>query len=153
MKNRFSILGLILVLSLGLSGQETNKTLHELEWILGEWKRLNAEPGVTHLEKWCKVSDQHFQGIGLTMKDRDTLFVEKLFIRIKGEDIFYIAEVEENPAPVYFKFTSWEGNSFVSENPEHDAPKKIEYILKGKEMTAKVSWDDGGFEAVFMKLE
>jgi hypothetical protein len=153
MKSRLSILFLLLSLSNGLSGQENKKTLHELEWILGNWKRLNSEPGVIHLEKWWKVSDQQFQGIGLTMKDTDTLFVEKLFIRMKGEDTYYIAEVEENPAPVYFKFTSWERNSFVSENPEHDAPKKIEYILKGKEMTARVSWDDGGFEAVFIKLE
>ncbi len=151
MKNK--LLTLFLFLSFGLFAQQNMSTLNELEWILGDWQRQNSKPGETHHEKWWKISDQQFQGIGVVLAGLDTVFVEKLGIMIREGNVYYIADVPENPGPVYFKFTSWETNSFVSENPEHDAPKKIAYYLEGNIMTAEVSWDDGGFDAVFKKLE
>jgi hypothetical protein len=144
---------LFLSISNGLIAQVNKDSLKELEWILGTWKRQNSKPGQTHHEKWWKVSDQHLQGIGVVMEGLDTVFIEKLGIKIEEGKVYYIADVPENAEPVYFKFTNSDGNSFVSENLEHDVPKKIAYYLEGSTLTAKVSWDNGGFEAVFVKLE
>ena len=153
MKNRISIILIFLSLSIGLFGQVKEESLGELEWILGIWERQNGKPGMTQHERWWKISDHEFKGIGIRMIDSDTVFVEKLCIKIEDGDVYYIADVDENPEPVYFKFSNWGEKSFVSENPEHDAPKKIEYLLNGNLITTKVSWDNGGFEVVFMKME
>lgn len=142
---------LFFIICSSLLAQE-GSSLDGLHWILGNWERQNGKPGQTHHEKWWKVSDNELRGMGVVTAGKDTLFVEKLGIVMEKGKAYYVAEVPENPAPVYFAFTSWETASFVSENPEHDAPKKIAYSLDGNVMTAAVSWDNGGFEAVFRKM-
>lgn len=153
MKSTLSILILVIVLSSGFIVDVNKNSLKKLEWIIGTWKRENAKPTETHHERWWKISDQHFEGIGVVMVEDDTAFAEKLSIKIEDGTVYYIADVPGNPAPVYFKFTSWKKSSFVSENPEHDLPKKIAYSLKGNIMTARVSWDNGEFDAIFRKVD
>ncbi len=150
---RLSFILVVLSASSGLLAQGANPSLDKLDWILGTWDRQNAKPGIVHKEIWQKVSDQLFTGIGVAMRGADTVFVEKLQIQVDGGEVYYVADVQENPQPVRFKFTSWGDQSFVSENPEHDAPKKIAYLLEEGVMTAKVSWDDGGFDAVFVRFD
>jgi hypothetical protein len=67
------------------------------------------------------------------------VFVEILEIKIDKGIVYCIADVQDNPDPVYFRFTYLEKNSFISENPDHDVPKKITYNLAWNIMTAKVS--------------
>lgn len=153
MNYKFPIVLLFFLLPVGLFAQDSTDSLKKIEWILGNWERQNAKPGVTQHEKWWKISDLHYQGIGVAIKDRDTIFVEHLHIKIMNKNVFYIADVAENPAPVHFKFTDFGKSSFVSENPDHDIPKKIAYKIDGDNMTADVSWDDGGFKAVFIKMK
>lgn len=153
MKKRISILLLYLLLTPAHRIQGQDNSLRELDWILGTWIRQNSKPGETHYEKWWKLSDVHYQGLGVVTSGSDTLFTEKLAIIIEENHVYYVADVQENPEPVYFRFSSMEKNSFVSENPEHDAPRKIAYTLKGNVMTAHVSWEGGGFEAVFRRME
>lgn len=153
MENKLLGMFLLLFLSVELFGQAGNGSLNELSWILGTWERQNTKPGETHHEIWRKRSDQYFEGLGVIVAGSDTVFVEKLSIIIEEGNAYYIADVPENPEPVYFRFTSWEKNSFESENPEHDVPKKIAYNLNGDILTADVSWDDGGFEVVFKKVK
>jgi len=153
MRIRLPVALLFLTLFPGLIAQVNSGSLHELEWILGTWERQNARLGVIHIEEWRKVSDHFYQGFGLAMSGSDTVLFEGLGIKAEEGTLYYIADVKENPAPVKFKIISLGKQSFISENPEHDAPKRIEYFLEGKIMTARVSWDQGGFDAVFMKLE
>lgn len=153
MKKQNLILFICLFMLPPLSSQVQKNPLKDLEWILGNWERQNASPGQTHLEKWWKESDRYFRGIGFTMAGADTVFVERLGIIAEKDELFYVAEVQANPAPVYFKFIHLEKYSFVCENPEHDVPKKIAYKLEGRKMTAKLSWEDGGFDVVFLKVE
>lgn len=153
MKTKTSILILFLLLSFGLKAQEQHGSLKDLEWILGTWIRQNAKAGELQQERWWRISDREFRGMGMVTRDSDTVFVEKLGILLEDGSLYYVADVPENPTPVYFKFTSQGKQAFVSENPLHDAPKRIAYELEGKVMTARVSWDGGGFEAVFKKEE
>jgi hypothetical protein len=67
--------------------------LKNIEWLLGEWKRTNPGSGKSGLEKWTKTSESEFKGIGLTMKGKDTSFIEKLKIVFKDGYLFYVAEV------------------------------------------------------------
>ena len=67
------------------------------------------------------------------------VFLEKIQIVSKNGNIYYVADVKENKAPVYFKFTSLTPDGFVCENPEHDFPKRIEYRLTGSTLTVIIS--------------
>lgn len=145
----FLVLCLSLALSPGLNAQEHHNTLSDLEWMLGTWIRQNSKPGELQQERWWKISDQEFRGVGVVTRDSDTVFVEKLGIILEDGGIYYVADVPENPAPVYFKFTRLDKHAFVSENPEHDAPQRIAYDLENQQMRVGVSWDGGGFEALF----
>ncbi len=133
--------------------QQAEIGLERLDWILGSWERQNGKPEEEHFEKWWKVSDRELRGIGVVTSSTDTVFVEKLGIVIRAGRVYYVADVPENPEPVYFAFTQWEDRSFVSENPEHDAPKRIAYRLEDKTLTVSVGWDKGGFDAVFKKMD
>ena len=110
-----------------------------LKWLEGTWERTNVKPGIMASEEWYVVSENELKGFGITMKGKDTAFAEKIQILIKDDHIYYVADVKENKAPVYFKFTSLTPDGFVCENPEHDFPKRIEYRLTGSTLTVIIS--------------
>lgn len=117
------------------------RSFKKLSWLEGEWNRTNVKPGQTATESW-RTSGNSMLGMGVSMKASDTTFVEKLRVEIKGDDIFYVADVRENATPTYFKITEFTKTGFVSENPTHDFPKVIAYDLKGRVLTVVIS--DGG---------
>ena len=117
----------------------TAKDIDRLAWLLDSWQRTNVKPGSSAFEKWEKVSESRFDGLGWSMKGNDTTFVEKLRIETKGGKLYYMANVPENPAPVYFLITEMNENGFVSQNPEHDFPKMITYQMREEELTVIIS--------------
>ncbi len=138
------ITAFLLVLNLGnvAFGQEsTAQKFKKLEWLVGNWQRTNAKPGQSGYENWSKVSDTKLAGTGVTLKGKETIFVEKLDLSIRGTDIFYTVVITGEPNPIDFKLTSVTKDAFVFENPAHDFPKKIAYERKGKTAKAVVSGD------------
>ncbi|WP_343308247.1 DUF6265 family protein [Chitinophaga niabensis] len=115
--------------------------LSRLSWMLGQWKSINAKTGNISYENWTKVSDREWQGKGfrLSRSGTDTLFQEKLQIITKDNTLYYVADLKENAAPVYFKFTAINEQGFTCENPEHDFPKKISYQRDGNKLKATIS--------------
>ncbi|MEQ8904971.1 DUF6265 family protein [Ekhidna sp.] len=129
-----------------------SQSLKDFKWLEGKWERHNVKPGTTAFEVWEKTKDG-YEGIGVSMKGSDTTFVEKLKIEEKEGSIYYVADVSSNAAPTYFKITSYSKSGFVSENPEHDFPKKIEYMLEGDRMTAIISAGEQKMGFVFEKMK
>ena len=115
--------------------------LSRISWMLGQWKSVSAKTGNTSYENWTKVSDREWQGNGfrLSRSGTDTLFQEKLKIITKDNALYYVADLKENAAPVYFKFTAINEQGFTCENPEHDFPKKISYQREGNKLKATIS--------------
>jgi len=124
----------------------------KLKWLTGSWKRTDAKPGQSGTETWSVISATSFKGLGVTLKGKDTVSLEKLSLIIKGNDIFYVADVTGNPKPVYFKMISVTGDSFVCENPEHDFPKKISYKLVGNKIEASISGNGKNIPYNFVKM-
>jgi hypothetical protein len=60
---------------------------------------------------------------------------------VKDNSLYFVADVKENAAPVYFRVTSINEQGFTCENPKHDFPKKISYQLEGKKLKATISGD------------
>ncbi|MES2829437.1 MAG: DUF6265 family protein [Bacteroidota bacterium] len=139
------LIGLCNVLS--INAQQRRSTLKDLNWLLGTWERTNIKPGRRGIESWKALSAKEFNGKGLTLAGRDTLFSEQLKFVERQDGLFYVADVAVNKAPTYFKITSLGPKGFICENPQHDFPKKIEYKLLGDKLTAVVS--GGGKRIVF----
>lgn len=118
---------------------EIEAQFNSLRWLEGTWERTNVKPGMKANEKWHVDAPYELKGSGVTMKGQDTVFLEKIQIIIKGNSIYYVADVKENKEPVYFKFTALTPNGFVCENPEHDFPKRIEYRLNDSNLTVIIS--------------
>jgi hypothetical protein len=123
--------------------------LAKINWLLGEWTRTNVKPGRTAFEKWEQKSDTEFSGVGITMREKDTAFVEKLKIVVKDNELFYVADVPGNKQPIYFKITTLSDAGFVCENPAHDFPKMIAYKRQGNKMTATISGNGKAFDYLF----
>jgi len=125
----------------------------KLNWLEGKWLNTNPEPGTTGYEQWSAVSANELKGEGKTMKAKDIVFQEKLKILIKDGAIYYVADVQENKEPVYFKFTELSDHGFVCENPEHDFPKQISYSLDGNKLKATISGDGKSIDFLFEKVK
>ena len=85
------------------------------------------------------------------MKGTDTVFVEKLQLIIKEDNIYYVSDVPENPKPVSFKLTEITESGFVFENLSHDFPKKISYQQNGKLLKATISGDGKSIDYFFLR--
>ena len=139
---------LILISSLTVSltaqnhSSETETQFKSLQWLQGNWERTNMKAGSSAIEKWHSSGPNELKGLGITMRGSDTVFLEKISVVIKDNNIYYVADVKENKEPVYFKVTSINPNGFVCENPAHDFPKKIEYKLTAPSLKVIISGGD-----------
>ena len=128
------------------------QSMDNFRWLEGTWQRQNVRPGTTAFEVWEQREDGYV-GKGVSMKGNDTTFVELLSIVEKDAAFYYVANVSSNPEPTYFKITSVSNEGFVSENPAHDFPKKIQYTLEGDKLTAVISAGEKAMGFVFVKKE
>ncbi|MCW3116796.1 MAG: hypothetical protein JWM28_878 [Chitinophagaceae bacterium] len=131
--------------------QDAASDFKKLDWIAGTWKRTNAKEGQNGYERWTKLSDTEWQGIGIIMQGRDTSLVEKLKIFVKNKHLYYIADISGNPEPVWYRFTEITENGFACENLEYDFPKRIEYRQQGNKIKATVSGDGKFIDYLFRK--
>ena len=131
--------------------KQTTDNFKKLKWIEGTWLRTDSKAGQSGHERWLKSSPHELRGYGVTMKGQDTLFVEKLRILVKDDNLYYVADVQENQKPVYFKLTEISNAGFVCENPDHDFPKKIAYQLEGDDLKATISGNGKSMDFLFKK--
>jgi len=130
---------------------QTDADIKKLNWLQGTWTAKDLKPGLSGEERWTKISDSLWQGSGVTLKGNDTAFVEKLKIVSKGNHLYYVADLSENKAPVYFIFTSITENMFECENAGHDFPKKIKYQKEGNKLKATISGSGKSIDYLFEK--
>lgn len=134
--------------------QESNKEkFKKLEWLVGKWIRTNAKAGQSGYETWAKVSDLKLTGKGVTLKGKETIFVEDMSFVEKDNDIYCAVIAGDEKQPVYFKLTALSANSFTCENPKHDFPKKISYQRNGKNIKAVISGNGQSVDYNFVRSE
>ena len=119
----------MLVMMVGCSGggdsKEGSMNLARLSWLLGRWEVVEEDH--TLCEEWQRVDSTTFRGFGCRITGGDTTITEKLEIRVIGDEVYYIADVPQNPEPVMFLLTRCTDTTAVFENPEHDLPNQISY--------------------------
>ncbi len=118
------------------------------DFLIGTWERINDESNKKTYEIWKK----DFSGLGFTLRDKDTVFKEKLNIVTKKNNQ-YLKVTGVNQQPTFFVITTLTENSFTCENSQNEFPKKISYWLENETLNAKVANDDFAIDFVFKKIE
>lgn len=95
----------------------------DFKWLQGTWKENNGKS----LETWT-ANEIGMSGIGYRlMADGSKKVNEEMSVIKKGNEYYFVSDVEGPQPAIEFKLTSQDKNSFVAENPDHDFPKKISY--------------------------
>lgn len=130
---------------------DVDRQFRHLSWVVGFWDRTGMEEHRSGWEEWSKKSDSKYEGVGITTERGDTVFVESLQIVKKDSSLYYVADVPENPSPVWFEITELSDHHFRSENPNHDFPKQIDYYLENGVLRIVVSGDGKRVEYRFRR--
>lgn len=136
-----------------ITAQTEDGRTHAFDWLIGTWDNERSRPGETGAEVWHVDPSGDLIGAGYTVRSGDTVFVEKLRIVQKENTYYYVASVRHNAAPVYFEIVESGQHTFVSENPEHDFPKKISYRREGTLLYAAISGNGKEIPFVFRLRE
>ena len=136
----------ILILLLTISSCQTKYKANKLDFLIGNWERTNDKEGQKTYEIWNK----DFTGLGITLKNKDTVFKEILSI-VSINDTLTLRVEAVNETATLFKITNQTDTSFVAENPTHDFPTKIKYWSENKQLKAHVSNKEFGIDFVFEK--
>lgn len=135
-----------------LSCEEKNKIKAEpseevvvdknFDWLIGNWERTNEKEGKQTFENWVKINKDKYQGLGFTMKDKDTIWKETIsMIKVSGTWNFEVKGKADSLSTVFI-VTEIDESSFICENKENEFPKKIGYSKSEKGILAVISGGD-----------
>jgi hypothetical protein len=97
-----------------------------LSWISGDW-RTPAGGRALIEEHWTLPAGGTMIGMGRTIAGNKTVEFEFLRIEQRGDDVYYVANLNANCPQTDFKLTRLSDQEAVFENPEHDYPKRVIY--------------------------
>ncbi len=116
----------ILVFTLLFMSCQTNNELLFFDQIIGTWQ-LKDQPII---EKW-ELKDGMYQSKVMMIRNADTTITEKIrIIEIDGEYFYEATVMDQNKSkPVLFRIAESNEKKVVFENPDHDFPNRIIYLL------------------------
>ncbi len=135
---RRSLLCLVLLVGAASAVTAAAAELASLDWLLGNWQRTGMAAGTSGAEHWRRQADV-LEGEGRSYRQGELRFQERLRIIDDGGQLYYVADVAGNPAPVRFALVAQGAQSVVFENLQHDFPQRIAYQRNGRRLTATVS--------------
>lgn len=142
------------------SEQKSNKQLttiiekiENFDWLLGKWKRINETEGKETFEKWNKIGETEYSGIGFTMQNGDTIKQEHIRLIKSNKKWNLTVKVPEESESITFNGTSHNDNEFTCENNDIDFPNKIKYWKNGQKINAAVSNSEMEISFEFKKIE
>jgi len=135
---RRSLLCLVLLVGAASAVTAAAAELASLDWLLGNWQRTGMAAGTSGAEHWRRQADV-LEGEGRSYRQGELQFQERLRIIDEGGQLYYVADVAGNPAPVRFALVAQGAQSVVFENLQHDFPQRIAYQRNGRRLTATVS--------------
>jgi Domain of unknown function (DUF6265) len=139
-------LSLLFATATGMAQTKTNDSFH---WLEGNWV-MSAGPKGNITESWQRVNDSLYSGrsVFVTAKG-DTIPQESIrLLRRSGQWLYIpVAKGQNDEQPVPFTITASDEKGFTAENPQHDFPQKISYVLTSSTtITATISGNRNGKE-------
>lgn len=131
---------ILFLLFLGLLPNCLSAQIEDARGIFRELKRLEGvwfmptDRG-DRLEMWSVANDSTLIGrhVRIRIETGDTVTLENMRLELRLDSISYIAIVrgQNDNKPVVFGLTTADMEGYLFENPQHDDPKKIRYLLLG----------------------
>lgn len=148
----YTVFILCLIFSIEEADSRQFQKTENFDWILGYWVRTNGKKDITTTETWKKTSEYSYEGIGLTVKNGETVFRENLRILKKKDDwVYEVTGVNEDTTN--FVLSSISENSFKAVNPENPFPKEINYRAENGKLIAEISDDKKKIQFEFKKKD
>ena len=138
----FLLMLLLAAMSAAAAAEQVADTpIAAFHWLLGQWTRVDLPAGRSGDELW-RVQDAALIGVGSSYREGVLRFREQLRIVAEGDEVFYVADVPGNPAPVKFRLITRDAQSAVFENLQHDYPQRIAYRRDGSRLIATISGNE-----------
>jgi hypothetical protein len=115
---------LILILSSALFSCKRSADINSFSWLAGKW--IGKYDSIPVFEQWKPAEGKVMYGRGGVLSGKDTVFAEKVQIEERADGLYYVAIVGDKGA-VDFKFTKYDHDTAVFENPQHDFPQRVLY--------------------------
>lgn len=131
-----------------LTSCSTNTNFKKPAWLVGKWIRVNEEENNKTYEFW----NEDFTGLGFTLQESDTTFVEKMSF-IANNNNLYLKVTGLGEDTTLFAFTKQSDDSFIVENNRNQFPKKIEYRFNGNTLKTIISNEEFSIDFTFNKLK
>jgi hypothetical protein len=134
---------LLITATFSYTGELNPSKMDSFSWLIGKWEMKTGRGLIS--ESWTVVDDSSFAGeSSMVRANGEMKLLEKIQFVYRNGSYFYIPTAigQNNNQPVKFKITTFSGDGFVAENPEHDFPKRIIYNLVNKDSIHAVI--DGG---------
>lgn len=131
-----------------LTSCNSNKKHQKPQWLVGKWIRTNNKETNKTYEAW----NSNFKGLGFTLLEKDTTFVENMRI-ISNKENLYLQITGIGETPTFFAFTQQSDNSFTVENNKNQFPKKIKYTLEKDTLKTVISNNDFSVDFKFVKVK
>ena len=148
------IKGVILLLFVSTAVMSTDcHQLSQLDWLLGEWHMDGQGSAVT--ERWQRVSDVSFEGLGSTTSKANPTQTTSESMRLvdMSGDLFFLAKVPNNPLPVAFAASGCAPGQVLFTNEGHDFPQYLAYqvVADGSLKVQVSSRNNPGFVLTYQK--
>jgi len=127
-------------------------TVKNFDWLVGNWIRTNEKDGKETYENWIKKSDSEYTSHGFTLKNKDTVWQEKVRLVQSGADWNFSVTVPGETQETVFKLTQIKEQTFSCENQQNEFPKIIRYLKKGENLYAVISGGDMEIPFEFKRL-
>jgi len=145
MRNCFFLLAIFLLFVQFINVENKKNCIAQFKWMNGSWKMITKNGMI--IESWKTINDSTMEGKSFFIKNNtDSTFLESIEMVARNNQCYYrptANEQNENKA-VAFKVSSFNQKGFVAENPEHDFPKRIIYLLINNDSIH--AFIDGGSE-------
>jgi hypothetical protein len=120
--------------------------LEKFKWLEGNWSFKNKD-GSFSFENWKKKDDSTMAGKSYVISGKDTVFSEIISLEQRNSRIRYVPTLrnQNGGKPIPFELMSFGPGILVFENPEHDFPTRIQYVLVGTDsLIAEISGKKNG---------
>ncbi len=130
--------------SLGREIKEYEK-IKNASWLVGEWQKKDSIG--TLFESWRIENDSILIGNSYFINEKDTIHKEDIELTESKEIMIYEATIkgENNDEPIPFQLTESTDSILFFENPKHNYPSNIKYVLnKDKSLKITISGTQKG---------
>jgi hypothetical protein len=109
-------------------------TIAQLGWLAGDWAgtrggSATAAP-LNFEERWAAAASGSMLALSRTVRGTTLVSFEFLCIAERNNTLVYTAMPDGRTTPTHFTLTSITADTAIFENPAHDFPKAVRYVLK-----------------------